>query len=90
MSKSGDSAGAQIAAAQLNAKLTVLTPKMTANNDALMSMLNDGGDAVSASVNDRIHLCLAIIAAAVIGAIALGIVIAQAGITSPMANFVSE
>ncbi|APO73406.1 methyl-accepting chemotaxis protein [Rhizobium etli 8C-3] len=86
MSKAGDSAAAQIAAAQLNAKLTALTPKMTANNDALMSMLNDGGDAVSASVNERINLCLAIIAAAVIGAIALGIVIAQAGITSPMAK----
>ncbi len=86
LSKAKDSAGARDTAAQVAAKLDALSPKMIANNEALMTMLNDGGDAVSATVNETINLCLAVIMAAVIGAIALGIVIAQVGITSPMAK----
>jgi methyl-accepting chemotaxis protein len=86
LSKAKDSAGARDTAAQVAAKLDALSPKMTANNEALMTILNNGGDAVSVTVNETINLCLAVIMAAVIGAIALGIVIAQVGITSPMAK----
>jgi len=85
-SKAKDSAGALANVALINAKLNALTPKMIANNDAMMAMLNDGGDALSASVNERINLCFALIGLAVVGAIGLGIVVAQIGITTPMAR----
>ncbi|MET3853373.1 methyl-accepting chemotaxis protein [Rhizobium sp. OAE497] len=82
--KAGDMGAAQLASAMMVAKLNALTPKMTANNDAMMSMLNDGGDALSVAVNQRINICLAIIAAAIAAAIALGVYMAQIGITAPM------
>jgi len=82
--KAGDMGAAQLASAMMVAKLNALTPKMTANNDAMMSMLNDGGDALSVTVNQRINICLAIIAAAIAAAIALGVYMAQIGITAPM------
>jgi methyl-accepting chemotaxis protein len=84
--KAKDSAGLQQTITQMNAKLNVLTPKMTANNDAMMSMLNDGGDALSATVNGRIDLCFILIGLAVVGAIGLSVVISQIGITTPMAK----
>ncbi|MBW9051855.1 methyl-accepting chemotaxis protein [Rhizobium mesosinicum] len=85
-SKAKDSAGALANVGLINAKLNALTPKMIANNDAMMAMLNDGGDALSAAVNDRINLCFTLIGLAVIGAIGLGVVVAQIGITTPMAK----
>ncbi|MGO8506819.1 methyl-accepting chemotaxis protein, partial [Rhizobium leguminosarum] len=63
-SKAKDSACAQANVALINAKLDALTPKMISNNDAMMAMLNDGGDALSASVNERISLAPAPIARA--------------------------
>jgi methyl-accepting chemotaxis protein len=84
LSKARDAAGVQAAADELNAKLGALTPKMIANNDAMMTLLNDGGDALSASVNSRIDLCLALIGIAVVATIGLGIWIAQVGIATPM------
>ncbi|MBB3592614.1 methyl-accepting chemotaxis protein [Rhizobium sp. BK529] len=84
--KAKDSAAVQQTITQMNAKLNVLTPKMTANNDAMMSMVNDGGDALSATVNGRIGLCFALIGLAVVGAIGLSVVISQIGITTPMAK----
>jgi methyl-accepting chemotaxis protein len=85
-SKAKDSAGALANVALINAKLNALTPKMIANNDAMMAMLNDGGDALSASVNDSINLCFALIGLAVVGAVGLSVVVAQIGITTPMAK----
>ncbi|MGO4351882.1 methyl-accepting chemotaxis protein [Rhizobium sp. RAF36] len=82
--KSGDMTSAQLAAVMMTTKLNALTPKMTANNDAMMSMLNDGGDALSVAVRTRINICLAVIAASIAGAMALGFYIAQAGIAGPM------
>ena len=64
-SKAKDSAGALANVALINAKLNALTPKMIANNDAMMTMLNDGGDALSASVNERIFFCFILIGIAV-------------------------
>lgn len=84
LAKAGDGAGAQLAASMLNAKLNVVTPKMIANNDALMTLLNDGGDALSATVNQRITLCFALIGLAVLGALGLSVWISQAGIAGPM------
>ncbi|WP_454848083.1 methyl-accepting chemotaxis protein [Rhizobium binxianense] len=84
LSKARDITGAQAAADELNAKLNALTPKMIASNDAMMSMLNDGGDALSASVNSRIDLCLTLIGIAVVATIGFGIWVAQVGITTPM------
>jgi methyl-accepting chemotaxis protein len=86
LAKSGDRAGALTTAGELNAKLGVVTPKMIANNDALMVLLNDGGDALSVDVNGRIDFSFALIALAVLGAIGLSIWISQAGIASPMAR----
>ncbi|OWV72180.1 chemotaxis protein [Rhizobium sp. R634] len=85
-SKAKDSASAKANVALINAKLDALTPKMIANNDAMMAMLNDGGDALSASVNGRINLYLALIGIAVLAAIGLGVAVAQIGIAGPMAE----
>jgi methyl-accepting chemotaxis protein len=86
LAKAGNQAAAQAASRELNAKLGVVTPKMIANNDALMVLLNDGGDALSVAVNTRIDLSLALTGLAMLGAIGLSIWIAQAGITAPMAR----
>ncbi|MGO8501710.1 methyl-accepting chemotaxis protein [Rhizobium leguminosarum] len=83
-SKAKDSAGAQANVALINAKLDALTPKMIANNDAMMAMLNDGGDALSASVNERIVFCLVLIGIAVLAAVGFSVVVAQIGIAGPM------
>ncbi|NEK36238.1 methyl-accepting chemotaxis protein [Rhizobium leguminosarum] len=83
-SKAKDGAGAQANVALINAKLDALTPKMIANNDAMMAMLNDGGDALSASVNERIVFCLVLIGIAVVAAVGFSVVVAQIGIASPM------
>ncbi|MFL5008621.1 methyl-accepting chemotaxis protein [Rhizobium sp.] len=83
-SKAKDGAGAQANVALINAKLNALTPKMIANNDAMMAMLTDGGDALSASVNERIVFCLVLIGIAVLAAVGFSVVIAQMGIAGPM------
>ncbi|NKL08674.1 methyl-accepting chemotaxis protein [Rhizobium leguminosarum] len=83
-SKAKDGAGAQANVALINAKLDALTPKMIANNDAMMAMLNDGGDALSASVNERIVFCLVLIGIAVVAAVGFSVVVAQIGIAGPM------
>ncbi|OAV56601.1 chemotaxis protein [Rhizobium sp. WYCCWR10014] len=83
-SKAKDSAGAQANVVLINAKLDALTPKMIANNDAMMAMLNDGGGALSASVNERIVFCLILIGIAVLAAVGFSVVVAQIGIAGPM------
>ncbi|MBY5751591.1 methyl-accepting chemotaxis protein [Rhizobium leguminosarum] len=83
-SKAKDGAGAQANVALINAKLDALTPKMIANNDAMMAMLNDGGDALSASVNERIVFCLVLIGIAVLAAVGFSVIVAQIGIAGPM------
>ncbi|MCW0017997.1 methyl-accepting chemotaxis protein [Rhizobium sp. BT-226] len=83
-SKAKDGAGAQANVALINAKLDTLTPKMIANNDAMMAMLNDGGDALSASVSERIVFCLVLIGIAVLAAVGFSVVVAQIGIAGPM------
>ncbi|UWM75860.1 methyl-accepting chemotaxis protein [Rhizobium sp. WSM4643] len=83
-SKAKDGAGAQANVALINAKLNALTPKMIANNDAMMAMLTDGGDALSASVNERIVFCLVLIGIAVLAAVGFSVVVAQMGIAGPM------
>ncbi|MBB2712954.1 methyl-accepting chemotaxis protein [Rhizobium sophoriradicis] len=85
-SKAKDSAGAQANVTLINAKLDTLTPKMIANNDAMMALLNDGGDALSASVNGRITFCLLLIGIAVLAAIGISVAVAQSGIAGPMAQ----
>ncbi|MGR9054492.1 methyl-accepting chemotaxis protein [Rhizobium leguminosarum] len=85
-SKAKDSAGALSNVALINAKLNALTPKMIANNDAMMAMLNDGGDALSASVNGRIVFCFALIGIAVLAAVGFSVLVAQIGIAGPMAQ----
>ncbi|MGR9343198.1 methyl-accepting chemotaxis protein [Rhizobium leguminosarum] len=85
-SKAKDSAGALSNVALINAKLNALTPKMIANNDAMMAMLNDGGDALSASVNGRIVFCFVLIGIAVLAAIGFSVFVAQIGIAGPMAQ----
>jgi methyl-accepting chemotaxis protein len=86
LAKAKDTAGMHLAVDELNAKLTVVTAKMIANNDTLMDLLNDGGDALSANVNARIDLSFALIGIALFGTIGLSIWIAQAGIAAPMAR----
>ncbi len=83
-SKARDSAGALANVALINAKLNALTPKMIANNDAMMTMLNDGGDALSASVNERIFFCFILIGIAVLAAVGISVAVAQIGIAAPM------
>ncbi|WP_037071856.1 methyl-accepting chemotaxis protein [Rhizobium sp. CF142] len=83
-SKAKDSAGALANVALINAKLNALTPKMIANNDAMMAMLNEGGDALSASVNERIVFCFILIGIAVLAAVGISVAVAQIGIAGPM------
>ncbi|RUM26549.1 methyl-accepting chemotaxis protein [Rhizobium vallis] len=83
-SKAKDSAGALSNVALINAKLNALTPKMIANNDAMMAMLTDGGDALSASINGRIVFCFVLIGIAVLAAVGFSVVVAQIGIAGPM------
>ncbi|MFS8143708.1 methyl-accepting chemotaxis protein [Rhizobium sp. BR 249] len=85
-SKGKDSAGALANVALINARLDALTPKMIANNDAMMALLNDGGDALSASVDGRMAFSAVLIGIAALVAIGLGIVVAQKGIAGPMAE----
>ncbi|ANL26442.1 methyl-accepting chemotaxis protein [Rhizobium phaseoli] len=85
-SKAKDSAGALANVALMNAKLNALTPKMIADNDAMMALLNDGGDALSASVNGRISFCFLLIGIAVLAAIGISFAVAQSGIAGPMAR----
>ncbi len=56
---------------------------MIANNDAMMAMLNDGGDALSASVNGRIVFCFVLIGIAVLAAVGFSVFVAQMGIARP-------
>ncbi|MDR6664487.1 methyl-accepting chemotaxis protein [Rhizobium sp. 1399] len=83
-SKAKDSAGALANVALINAKLNALTPKMIANNDAMMAMLNDGGDALSAAVHGRIVFCFILIGIAVLAAVGISVAVAQIGIAGPM------
>ncbi|WP_064709753.1 methyl-accepting chemotaxis protein [Rhizobium bangladeshense] len=83
-SKGTDRAGVLANVALINARLDALTPKMIANNDAMMAMLNDGGDALSASVSGRITFCFALIGIAVLAAIGFSVAVAQKGIAGPM------
>ncbi|MBX4902961.1 MULTISPECIES: methyl-accepting chemotaxis protein [Rhizobium] len=83
-SKGEDRAGALANVALINARLDALTPKMIANNDAMMAMLNDGGDALSASVSGRITFCFVLIGIAVLAAIGFSVAVAQKGIAGPM------
>ncbi|MBX5220578.1 MULTISPECIES: methyl-accepting chemotaxis protein [unclassified Rhizobium] len=85
-SRAGDSTGALANVALINAKLDALTPKMIANNDAMMALLNDGGGALSASVNGRITFCFVLIGIAVLTAIGFAVAVAQKGIAGPMTN----
>jgi len=82
--KSGDEKAAADAIAKVSAGIAALTPKMIANNDALMKLLDDGGDELSDTVNGRIDLCFAIIGLATLALIGFGIYVAQAGITAPL------
>jgi methyl-accepting chemotaxis protein len=86
LAKAKDTAGMHKAVDELNAKLNVVTAKMIANNDTLMDLLNDGGDALSGEVNARLDLSFALLAIAVLATIGLSIWIAQAGIAAPMAR----
>jgi methyl-accepting chemotaxis protein len=86
MRKAGDEKGAADAIAKVSAGVATITPKMIANNDALMKMLDDGGDALSATVNRRIDLCFAIIGIVTLTLIGFGIYVAQAGIAAPISH----
>ncbi|MCC2608416.1 methyl-accepting chemotaxis protein [Neorhizobium petrolearium] len=85
----GDEKGAADAMAQISAGIAAITPKMIANNDALMKLLDDGGDALSDTVNQRINLCFAIIGIATLALIGFGIYVAQVGLAAPI-NKLSE
>ncbi|EUB98641.1 methyl-accepting chemotaxis sensory transducer with TarH (aspartate) sensor [Rhizobium sp. CF080] len=84
--KAGDEKGAADAVAKVSAGVAAITPKMIANNDALMKMLDDGGDALSDTVNRRINLCFAIIGIVTLTLIGFGIYVAQAGIAAPISH----
>ncbi|TCL75510.1 methyl-accepting chemotaxis protein [Rhizobium sp. BK251] len=83
--KAGDAKGADMAIAEVSEKVSVITPKMIANNDIMMSLLNDGGDALSVSVNSRINWCIGALGGLVLLVIGLATYISHAGITRPMA-----
>ncbi|WP_454855525.1 methyl-accepting chemotaxis protein [Rhizobium binxianense] len=84
--KAGDDEAARAAIAKVSAGVASITPKMIANNDALMMLLDDGGEALSASANTSINWSLGIILLSTLAVVGLGVFIAHAGITAPMAR----
>ncbi|MDI7862270.1 methyl-accepting chemotaxis protein [Rhizobiaceae bacterium n13] len=82
--KAGRSADAINTLGKVNAKMDEVTKQLVANNDVLMQMINDGGDAAHEEITDTITLSIVAVTVAMIVAVGAGFFVAQAGITNPM------
>ncbi|MGV8938345.1 MAG: methyl-accepting chemotaxis protein [Allorhizobium sp.] len=82
----GDAAGAKVAAKAADAKLATVVPSVTVANDALVKLVADGKVKLSQEVRSTIINSMVTISIFVLASIAFAMVIAQKGITAPMAK----
>ncbi len=84
--QSGQRAEAQQMALNLLRKMTEVSPKISAGNEQLIQVMNDGRERLTASTNTTILTALVSIALASLALIALGLFISSRGITTPIAR----
>ncbi|MBO9197593.1 HAMP domain-containing protein [Rhizobium sp. 16-449-1b] len=82
----GNAEQTQQLSTKLDDTIIGLSPKFGANNKAMADLLEQGGSQLSASVSSTIFYTLVGITFGVIAAIAFAMVIAQKGVTTPMAK----
>jgi len=82
----GNTEQTQQLSAKLDDMIVGLSPKFGANNKAMADLLEQGGSQLSASVSSTIFYTLVGLTLGVIAAIAIAMVIAQKGVTTPMAK----
>ncbi|MFS2151250.1 methyl-accepting chemotaxis protein [Rhizobium sp. Rhizsp42] len=82
----GNAEQTQQLSTKLDDTIIGLSPKFGANNKAMADLLEQGGSQLSASVSSTISYTLVGITFGVIAAIAFAMVIAQKGVTTPMAK----
>jgi methyl-accepting chemotaxis protein len=71
---------------KLDETIVALSPKFGANNKAMADLLEQGGSALSSSVSATVFYTIVGLSLGVIAAIAFAMVIAQKGVTAPMAK----
>ncbi|MGQ2916698.1 MULTISPECIES: methyl-accepting chemotaxis protein [Rhizobium] len=84
--QSGQRTEAQQMALNLLRKMTEVSPKISAGNEQLIQVMNDGRERLTASTNTTIWTALVSIALASLALIALGLFISSRGITTPIAR----
>ncbi|CUX50423.1 methyl-accepting chemotaxis protein [Agrobacterium genomosp. 13] len=84
--QAGQRAEAQQMALNLLRKMTEVSPKISAGNEQLIQVMNDGRERLTASTNATIWTALVSIALVSLALIALGLFISSRGITTPIAR----
>jgi methyl-accepting chemotaxis protein len=84
--QAGQRAEAQQMALNLLRKMTEVSPKISAGNEQLIQVMNDGRERLTASTNTTIWTALVSIALVSLALIALGLFISSRGITTPIAR----
>ncbi|MDH7800753.1 MULTISPECIES: methyl-accepting chemotaxis protein [unclassified Rhizobium] len=84
--QAGKSAEAQQMALNVLRKITEVSPKISAGNEQLIQVMNDGRERLTASTNTTIWTALVSIAFVSLALIALGLFISSRGITTPIAR----
>jgi methyl-accepting chemotaxis protein len=84
--QAGKNAEAQQMALNVLRKITEVSPKISAGNEQLIQVMNDGRDRLTASTNTTIWTALVSIALVSLALIALGLLISSRGITTPIAR----
>ena len=84
--QAGQRAEAQQMALNLLRKMTEVSPKISAGNEQLIQVMNDGRERLTASTNTTIWTALVSIALVSLALIAFGLFISSRGITTPIAR----
>ncbi len=84
--EAGKNAEAQQMALNVLRKITEVSPKISAGNEQLIQVMNDGRERLTASTNTTIWTALVSIALVSLALIALGLLISSRGITTPIAR----
>ncbi|MQB07469.1 methyl-accepting chemotaxis protein [Agrobacterium tumefaciens] len=84
--QAGKNAEAQQMALNVLRKITEVSPKISAGNEQLIQVMNDGRERLTASTKTTIWTALVSIALVSLALIALGLLISSRGITTPIAR----
>ena len=84
LKKAGDEAGALDAARRMDAVFGQISPKLGANNAALMEMITAGGERLSQQTSSDIQSSLILLVGSILAVAALAFYVSTAGITRPM------